>query len=492
MKTFFRKLSATLAVIVAVGALCPEPSAAQEAPVTESPKALWQAFQSPWNRKAYEEALVPLRKTLALERGTMETEEWLRAQRYEAECLILLKRHEDARKAYESFLATEVAPDVRQSWWFGIARTYEAEENFAAAIDTLERVISAQADKAENKNWFAALEKIADLRIKQGDLAVALEAARDCFALADSMAAYKSASLRIQKILRAIDKNDDRVTPFLDYQRLGPFGEDGEKGTADDLVNPLDAVQRAPQPAARLAAFAAAKKTLGCDTLSLMQRGLILSLEGKREEACAILLEACRRASGNEISPAYSTLVFVGARGVQGHQADLRKFATFLRFGPEGSPESGPLSDPFEAFTLPAWTAVKPTAAEIADYRYLIERLGAIAINTTWPKESKGRSEAGFAVLRLHSLLGDWGDPSVMRWYTDRLATETKTAYSSPFTHGYWAASRAGRVDWGAALKNYSELKPGQYPGFAVLMPHKGVSPFVALEQLEASIPTSD
>ncbi len=208
---------------------------------------------------------------------------------------------------------------------------------------------------------------IADLKTRQGDLVAGLEAARDCLALADSKQACNSASARIKNILQSMDKNRDRANAFVDYQRVGPCGEDGEKGTADDLVNPLDTIPRTPQPTARMAAFAAAEKVFGCDTRALIQRGLMYSLQGRSKEACAVLMEACRRASGDEISTAYSTLIYVGVRGIHGHTADLRRFASFLRLGPVGSPESGPLSDPFASLGFPKWNAVQPTATEVAD-----------------------------------------------------------------------------------------------------------------------------
>lgn len=484
MKSFSLKILSTLAVALAVGVICPRFSVAQEVAVqAETPNTLWKEFEVCWRDKAFDQALVPLQKLLAFDKKAVSFDLWIKAQNSKGECLVRLERYAEARKAYESFIAAEVAAAPRQDWWLSIARTYEKEKNIPAAINALENVLNSQADKVETKFWLIALSMIADFKAQQGDLALALDAARDCLAIADSKQSCNSASARIKNTLQSLDKNRDRATAFMDYQNFGPFGADGVKGTADDLVNPLDSIPRAPQPVARMAAFAVAEKIFGTDTPALIQRGLMYSLQGRSKEACAVLMEACRRASGDEISTAYSTLIYVGVRGIHGHTADLRRFVSFLRLGPGGSPESGLLSDPFPSLGLPKWNARQLTATEVADLRYLIRRLEGLVLDNAWP--DKGRREAASALLRLHSLLGDWGEPSVLQWYADRLEAGPDGNLQSALSHGYLAASRAGRIDWGETIKNLAAVE--QLPATKKVLSKSSINLLQILQKLEES-----
>lgn len=484
MKFYAVNMLSMLAVALTLGATMPHDAAAQTAAAqAETPDSLWKAFEVEWKAKAYDRSLKPLEKLLALEKDAVSYELRLRARNHLGDCLVRLDRYADARKAYASFIADEPFVTPRQDWWMAIARTYEKEENWPAAVDALEQILTLPADKVENKAWFTALGMIADFRGRQGDQAAALAAARDCLAVADNKQALNSASSRIKDLLRSQDKNNDRATRFLEFQRLGPSGEDAIKGTPDDLVNPLDALPCAPQPPARLAAFAAIEKTLGFDTSALTQRGLIYALQGRSREACAVLLEACRRAAGSDVASAYNSLVYVGVRGVAGHVADLPDYAVFLRYGPAGSAEAGTLTDPFVALRLPEFK-LQPRAAEVTNLRDVVQRLEGIVLDVNWPAE--GRRTAATALLRLHSTLGDWGDDRVLTWFSNRLEVEKDARLFPALSQGFFAASRGGRVDWGETEKKLVGVEA--FPALQKILPQTTSNPLLTIDKLVESL----
>ena len=436
------KILHVLAVALTWGISVSQTLAAPTQEQQDVAQKLWKSAETAWNAKTPAQCLDPLNKILALDKETVPRDMRRRAQGLLGESLNKLDRRAEARQAYEKFIAEEPSGDQRQDWWLSIARIYETEKNIPAVMMALENILVGQADKVGTKHWYTALNMTVDYKARQGDPAATLEAARDCLALASNREQVNSAVGRVKQSLQDLDKNRDRAKIFVDYQRLGPAGEDGQTGTADDLVNPLDSIPRAAPPANRVAAFAAAEKTLGNDTQSLIQRGMMESLLGHQKEACAVLIEACRRAAGDDVELAYRSLIFLGVRGVRGNSADLSGYIAYLRQGP--GPDK--TLDPFASLGLPQWKPT-PSPSDEDTLRYAVQRLEGIVTDGNWPE--KGRRHAASSLLTLHSALGDWGDVRVLNWYAMRLEAEKDDWTQQPLTHGFLAASRGGRLDWG-------------------------------------------
>lgn len=437
-----------------------------------------------------EKALVPLRQFLDLKDDRISADSRLKAQTRLGDCLVKLNRLAEARQAFQSFIAAEPSADLRQRWWMATARTFQTEKNTAGALDAYENVLTAQAGMAGYEGWFDAQSQIADLLSQSGNAAGALQAARVCFDLADSRERVMSASGRIIQLFHQADgKKSERVKTYLAWQRSGAAGADEKPGTADDVAaNPLDAVPRAASPG-REKAFAAAAATLGTDARALIQRGLMCAALGQKQEACAFLMEACRRASGDEVLPAYNALIFVGVRGVRGHAAGLDGITHFLVTGPASAPAAAgaavqPQDDPLAALALPP-AAVRLAPADEAVLRDLRLRLERIVEDGNWPEG--GRRDAAAALLRVHGALGEWGAKDVLDWYLDRLAAERDARVTDFLVQGTFAASRRGRVDWGETrglLASADSAPPALARAFEQLAKSRQ-NPLPALQKLE-------
>ncbi|MFA4945279.1 MAG: hypothetical protein WC789_11330 [Lentisphaeria bacterium] len=450
--------------------------------------SLWLASDIALYANDLEKAITPLRQLLDLVKdGDLAIDFQFRAQARLGDCLVKLNRLPEARQAYETFIATEPSAEIRQRWWLAIAQSWQTEKNAPAALDALAKVVTAQAGTTGYAHWVDAQWQSIDLLLQAGNLPAALETARGCFDIADTRERIIISGNRIVGILQQLDKKSDRATLFLDFQRFGPAGKDGTPGTADDLTNPLDAIPRIADPV-REQAFAAAEATLGTDVEALIQRGLMRTWRGQKKEACAILLEACRRAAGDQVAPAANALIFVGVRGVRGHVADLDTFVPFLAYGPAGADGNSSLPDPFAALALPPPGLPPAAAAEAEGLRDLRRRLEHLQEDRYWP--GNGRGDAATALLRVHGALADWNEKEVLAWYLARIAAEKTEHVPEPLLQGLLAAARQGRVDWGETRRFLAAAAATLPPPQAATLAKFAKSPrnpLPALEKLEAA-----
>ena len=407
--------------------------------------SLWISSDAMWSASYFEKCIPPLQQILEIKSNDITPDYILRTRTRLSDCFLKLNRFNDARAAYQSYIDSETDANIRQRWWMAIARTWQTEKNLPAAIKAMEQVILAQPGISGHDYWYEAQSNIADLLGQTGDLSAAMQAAQICFAIADTRERVTASGNRIAGLLQQMDKKNTRAKAFTLYQREG--GKDG-------VSNPLDALPFAPQAeVARI--FTEAQTHLGTDPAALIQRGLMHAYLGQKKEACAILLEACRRAAGDDVLPACNALLFVGVRGLRGNVADLDHFAQFLAYGPTGPEGKSTLADPFLELNLPpAAIAISPDS--LATFRELRKRLEQIVDDYSWTEG--GRRDAVVALQRVHEALGDWNDKSVLDWYITHMETDRDARAQDLLFSGIMSAARQGQYHWGSSRQYLSSL----------------------------------
>lgn len=432
---------------------------------------LWTAAEAMWTAKELDKSAAFARQVSELNSPDVPPDLRFAARNRMGEALLRQDRPVDARAMYQSFLTGETNTEFRQRWWMTVARLFQNEKNTGAALDALEHVITGQAGKVGYGHWFEAQWMIADVLAQSGDLNASLQAARVCLDVADNRDRVSQSADRVSQLLQQIDKKPDRAKAFMAFQR----------GETKD--NPLESPLVAPSPD-RMKAFAVAETQLGTDAQAMVQRGLMRAYLGQHKEACALLLEACRRAVGEDVGPAYSALLFVGVRGVRGNAVELDSFARFLAFGPGRADGKSNLSDPFAALQLPP-AAVQMPADQQQTLAELRQRLERIAEDTNWPEE--GRRDAFRGLQRVHSALGDWGDPAVFQWYQDCMAREKDIWTQESMFAGVLAAARQGQAHWGSTLQylaNRGTLAPQLQKAVETLSKRRE-GPMLTVQQME-------
>ena len=433
--------------------------------------SLWTASEAMWNAKELDKSAAFAQQVSDLDSPDIPPDLRFWARNRIGDCLVRQERLTEARQTYQSFIATETTAEFRPRWWLATARLWQREKNAAATIDALDHVITGQAGMVGYGHWFEAQSMIADTLVQAGDLNAALQAARVCLDVADTRDRVNQSAVRISHLLQQIDKTPNRAKVFMAFQR----GETPE--------NPLDAPLAPPDPD-RVKAFAQAQDHLGTDTEAMIQRGLMRAYLGQRKEAYAVLMEACRRAVGEEVGPAYGTLLFVGVRGVRGNAVDLDSFARYLAYGAAGADGKSSLPDPFAALQVPP-PAVQAVVAQQQALAEVQRRLEVIVEDPNWPEEH--RRDAVRALQRVHSALGDWGEAAVSQWYLDSMAREKDGLTQDLLLPAILSCSRQGQIHWGGTLQylvNRDTLSPKLQKALETLT-KRHQSPMLAVQQLE-------
>jgi tetratricopeptide (TPR) repeat protein len=425
---------------------------------------LWLAAEAWWQKPDPERSLQPLKELVKLKPGFGWSETIFRGKSRMVECYQKLDRSADLRDACAAFIPTESAANGRQRWWIHIARSWLADKNYAAAIEAAENALAAQAAMPGFERWAEAQAIIADALIAKGDHDAALAAALLHLNIITTREQFSLAVNRVANILRLIDKKTARATAFAQFATTG----EGENPLADFKPLPADRVRKA---------FAEAEKLLPTDTEPMLQRGLMLAYVGDSKGACDALVEACRRAAGDEIPQAYSMLLYVGLRGQSGHAGSLPVAARYLATGDAGSD-----TQRLQALLTPAAVARVPgRKVALEALRLQVEEILA---DPTWPEP--GRRDAAAALQRLHSALGSWTEPGLKQWYEDRIAAEREPAVYDRLMPGLLNAVRGTAIHWGdvRAYVQTSPVKP-RLDKWLEGTNRAGRNPFAALARLE-------
>jgi tetratricopeptide (TPR) repeat protein len=167
-------------------------------------------------------------------------------------------------------------------------------------------------------------------------------------ALAESRTAFSMSPITemepaIEAVVKAFEAADGAVVPrvkgFLDYQRLGPAGQDGEKGTEDDLENPLADVPFGNVPQDEFIEELMAEA--GIMECTIHGHGYLAL--GRPEAALAELRAAYAIASGRELTQA-TYGVATAIKAMDGHAHRANWYLSYHKHGPSG-PDGEPGSD---------------------------------------------------------------------------------------------------------------------------------------------------
>jgi hypothetical protein len=425
--------------------------------------ALWLQGEAMFLAPDYEKCLVPMKRAIELKYDDFPASAAYRFRQRIADCFLKLNRQADARQAYQSFIATETDPELRQRWWLGIARSWETEKNTAQAIDAYEQLIIDHAEAACRDHWLEAQQAINRLQQDGPDTTLALQSARLCLDLADTKDRIQSGIGQVLGLLRKADDNLIRAKAFASFQQTGRAGADGIFGTVDDPADPLDDVGYPPN-AARRSAFVVASAKLGCDAQASLHRGWMCMYIGRPREATFWFLDACRRGAGDEYMAAVNALVFSGARAASGSVAEVEEYADFMLHGSLGPTPHvhagldlpGPFTSLIDAPQLPASPLASEQRAALLE---LEKRLMASLEDGGWPVEMY--PDAVVALERVHGSLSDWNTPGLLDWYLARFRSDLPTKTLEGFFAGALAAARGGNCHI-AGIRHLFETLPDE------------------------------
>jgi tetratricopeptide (TPR) repeat protein len=253
-------------------------------------------------------------------------------ERY-TECLTRLGRHDLARERYAKAEKEEQDPERKQEYRIKYAETYVEEGNLREALEAYERVFTDYP--LVSNRWHDAQGRIVEILRDMGDRKEALKAARIYLEGTRDHRRIGWAVRLAAELMAEADGNVERANAFLDFQRWGPAGEDGEPGTKDDLEDPLASVGY-PRYPGRERTFAEARAKAGDSAWSARHRALTFVYTGRPEKALEFFVDAFRRAAGRELREAAHDMVYIGVRAARGHAAGIESVMKFVAHGPAG------------------------------------------------------------------------------------------------------------------------------------------------------------
>ncbi|MHC5053400.1 MAG: PA14 domain-containing protein [Planctomycetota bacterium] len=410
--------------------------------------------------------------------GCLEAIERIREERYirhcndgyrrsfqhrRAEALERLGRYDEAREALNVLARTDRDARRRSEWALRAARTCMHQERWAEAAEAFERVIVEHP--GVNDRWDEAQKGIVEALRAKGDHRGALRAARICLDAARDRGQAGHYTRLVAGLLAAVDDNVKRANAFLDYQHHGPEGPDGERGTADDLRDPLRDVGY-PDRGEREKAFAGARAEAGDGWEASRHRALTFIYAGRPEDALPYFVDAFRRTTERDLWKPASDMIVIGVRAARGHAAGVEQALRFVAHGPAG-PDGRPgtpddIPDPVAPLlkgSIPERRGVDLAGHSAEDVKALREASAFLEeyIGRPAGREDERREPLG-ALLRVHEALGDWGREGLRDWFLSRAARETDDQAQGHCVLGGQAAARAGADHLGSVAVFWREL----------------------------------
>jgi len=383
-----------------------------------------------------------------------------------AECLLQLKRIDDAVAHYAGYMKRSEDPRLRQELAYRTAALYSTAGQSAKALAAFEKVFT---EHPELRDYWSSAQWgiVAELtKLKRYDQALA--AARVGLGAAENLNASRDAIRRIAALLTEVDGNANRAKVLPQFQRHGPTGKDGQAGTKDDLADPLSAVKR-PNYANRDRAFARARKTAGDDAAASRFRALTFLYAGRPSEALKHFADAFRRCDGPGIRTHGSDLVAVGVRAVHGHGGDLGRFYGFLAHGPHGpdgqAGTSDDRKDPFAEVGLPPQRPAadgglaglsREEIARLIQLRILLREFA-----TARSLDPSLQQHLVASLNRVHTALCDWGMPGQQEQYRVLLTQATSPAVAQRAVRGALAAARGRQLHLAGIHQFWRDLDGG-------------------------------
>ncbi len=236
--------------------------------------------------------------------------------------------------------------------------------------------------------------RLSGVAFDQDDLPTALVHAKHFYLMVD----VRDVQMAVEQIAKILKKQDGdinkRVRGFLEFQRYGPAGRDGQRGTADDLQDPIANI-KAPElkPAAPLDKMLNATDALQCEL-----RAYVYLQHGKPEHALMEALAAYRMATGESIAdPVYCAATVLKA--IDGDLVRANAYLLYQKHGPAGpdgkSGTTDDLKDPLAGVKLPAVAGRDKMLAEAvaACEEHELRRKGVLLL--AW-----GKCDAGLEVMQ--------------------------------------------------------------------------------------------
>ena len=217
----------------------------------------------------------------------------------------------------------------------GYARALAHRDHWGDAAAECQRLVASLPDQA--KACFEAQTLLVRSFLKQGRHDELLAAAKVLYAAApNSEVEITKAVELVMQALKAKYRSIALANDFVAFQSHGPKGEDGKKGTDDDLKNPLAEVKWTPPPEIE----ALFKKTLAGlpkDFRSRRWRGYLYLYWGKPDMALGEFVRRYDEAPLEQkaVDEAINDLV-VALNAYHGHTLAGEQFMAYQKFGPKG------------------------------------------------------------------------------------------------------------------------------------------------------------
>jgi len=247
-------------------------------------------------------------------------------------------------------------------------------------------------------------------------------------------------------LFKQLDGDVVRCNAFLEFQKNGPAGADGQAGTADDLKNPLEAYAY-PDGAERARKMDEACAQAGDDAEGSRVRAYACLLSARPKEALRRFVESCQRSRLEQYPVSARELVWLGVRPLRGHAVGLGRDFAFITQGPAGpdgaAGTADDLKDPVAEF-LEGGAAVPAglSADRIAALKELHAELKTLVEDRREPREERHWTIG--AILRIHEALNDWARPEVKEWLLEQMALEKEGWMQVEFMRGALVALRGG------------------------------------------------
>ena len=217
----------------------------------------------------------------------------------------------------------------------GCARAWADRERWEAAAAACQKLVASFPDQV--LACFEAQRLLVRACTMQQDHDRALAAAKVLYAVApNSEKEITEAVNVIMQTLKARYRSIALANDFVAFQSSGPAGKDGEKGTDDDVQNPLAAIQWKPSADAE-ALYQRTLAGLKADFAGRRWRGYLYLYWGKPALALEEFVRRYDEAPLEQtaIDEAIDDLV-VALKGNCGHTLAGERFMAYQKLGPKG------------------------------------------------------------------------------------------------------------------------------------------------------------
>ncbi len=188
--------------------------------------------------KQYEKAIETFQELVAND-PTATVAESSRALMKVAVCYLALKDADHARQTYQQVSDSYPHTEYAAAALFEIGHDYMHAGEIEKAKAYLTRVITDQLS-VPGRPVVEARYVLGDIAASTGDKQEAFNQYKEAYCVTyDNVNLLKEVIDRLYVIFARLDGNYNRANRFIAYQLYGSDGEDGVKGTSDDLVDPL-------------------------------------------------------------------------------------------------------------------------------------------------------------------------------------------------------------------------------------------------------------